>query len=1144
MAERSQLIQHIESFVDSATSPTQQSASVDAVASLLKNDTITIQQLVIEMDLYLTTTDNILRARGILFLAEVLSRLASKPLDNATIHSLIGFFTARLSDWRALRGALVGCLALVKRKNVVDMVSGKDARELADSYLENLEVQSLGQHDRKLSFELLQCLLDLYPEELAELGDHLVYGVCAAIDGEKDPQCLMLAFHIVEVLAGLFPNPAGPIASIAEDLFDILGRYFPVHYTHPKSEEVDVSRDDLSRALMLAFSSSPFFEPFSIPLLLEKLSSSLPLAKVDSLKYLRYCTVKYGPPRMGKHAEAIWDSLKNAIQNLPPEPVLYSALDSPDHLGFQENEIAIEALLLVQNVVLQPDNVFLDLILADKDINGIINSIHSFGIYKDIPLDSKQQLLAVGRIIYIIAKTSAPSCNKVLEGIFVRLLDILGIPLNGSIGVCFTPDTSSPRLSFGPLYLSIQIIAACRDLALASTGLASPRISANETWFQMLSSISSSMVKVFTSILVKSSDEEYSDLDVSLGVKGLQLLATFPGDSLLVSKSEFEKILMTLVSVITTNFSIKLLWKLALKALLQIGSFIDSYHESEKSLSYITIVVQRILSLMSMDDHSMPLSLILEAISDISTTGPTSLMIIAQVMGETIASKFSEVYVDGDLKLAGKLVLLLECYSNKLLPLINKLGGGEGFLYRFTVDIWELIEKATAVNVGIKTEELLNATLLVFKLAIASCSEEDQCVIVEKACRVTFLSEFCSQLQSMSVLMPMELGGSPFRDLDVFAPRDEWILSLFAAVIIALRPETNIPNPKAILQIFMAALLKGHIPSAQALGSLVNKMHGKDSKMETSSDFSLEDALELIFKMSLWSSSDNVCLMSNKIGETGEICVDAEKRVLLQVHFITGLAWIGKGLLMRGHEKIKDITMIFLQCLLSSSEVGDSLQKQDSLDDRDNVDLLSLMRSAADAFHILMADSEDCLNKRFHATVRPLYKQRLFSTLSPALLSFITKSHSSMTRSMLYRAFGHIISDAPLVAVLSETKKLVRVLLDAISVLSEDILNKDIIYSLLLVLSGILMDKSGQDIIVENAHFIISCLIKLVSYPHKMLVRETAIQCLVAMSGMAHSRIYPMRTQVLRAVSKVLDDPKRVVRQEAVRCRQAWASIA
>lgn len=203
-----------------------------------------------------------------------------------------------------------------------------------------------------------------------------------------------------------------------------------------------------------------------------------------------------------------------------------------------------------------------------------------------------------------------------------------------------------------------------------------------------------------------------------------------------------------------------------------------------------------------------------------------------------------------------------------------------------------------------------------------------------------------------------------------------------------------------------------------------------------------------------------------------------------------------------------------------------------------------LAKSAADAFHVLVSDSEDCLNKTFHATVRPLYKQRFFSTVMPILLSEVKNTQSHTVRSMFYRAIGHVISNTPLAAVLTETKKLLPVLLDVISVLSEDIHNKDMIYNLLLVFSGLLMDKRGQDIAVENAHVIINCMTGLLSYPHKMLVRETAIQCLVAVSGMPHTRIYPMRIQVLRALSKVLDDPKRTVRQEAVRCHQAWSSIA
>lgn len=106
-----------------------------------------------------------------------------------------------------------------------------------------------------------------------------------------------------------------------------------------------------------------------------------------------------------------------------------------------------------------------------------------------------------------------------------------------------------------------------------------------------------------------------------------------------------------------------------------------------------------------------------------------------------------------------------------------------------------------------------------------------------------------------------------------------------------------------------------------------------------------------------------------------------------------------------------------------------------------------------------------------------------FKALLPKLLPYF--------RSMLFRASAHLISNAPLIVILSEAKKVIKnnklhfmapfeylgphscditikflqlmpVLLDGLSLLSEDILDKDKLYSLLLVLSGILTDKNGN----------------------------------------------------------------------------------
>ncbi|GKV36613.1 hypothetical protein SLEP1_g44724 [Rubroshorea leprosula] len=1142
MADASQLTRHIETFVDPSHSVTQQVASVSTIASLIKNDKLTLEKLVREMEMYLTTTDNTIRARGILLLGEVLAHLASKPLDDSTIHSLIGFFADRLADWMALRGALVGCLALLRRKSAGGMVSGTDAKAVAQSYLQNLQVQSLGQYDRKLCFEILECLLERYANAVASLGDLLIYGICEAIDEERDPHCLMLTFHIVKVLPQLFPDPSGPLASSAHDVFEILSRYFPIHFTHPKDEGIDVKRDDLSKALMLAFSSTPVFEPFAIPLLLEKLSSSLPSAKVDSLKYLSDCVVKYGAERIAKHGGAIWSTLKDTLYT-SDENVFSFGPVSLQGLGCQENEIAIEALGLLQKLIVQNHTLFFGLIVADEDINKVFKTIASYKNYNEIPTETRRKLYAVGRILYVSAKASTITCNRVFEIFLPRLIGSLGISVRDSSEQCSLSeiDMMSKGCNHGALYLCIELLQACKDLIGSSEELAAS-VSTKETCCCLLQSFSSSLTEVFSSIST-STNEGTHDADIYLGVKGLQILATFPGGYFPVALSVFEKILQTFVSIIITYWSKTLQWKLALKALVDIGLFIERFHETEKRESYMGIVVERALA--SLNDFGMPFSLKLEAVSDIGTSGQNYMLKIVQGLEEAICANLSDVYVHGKSSSADIAAQLLQCYSDKVVPWIHGTGGFEEILLRFTFNIWSQIENTMAFNVQIEQKGLLDVMMKAMKLAVASCSEESQNKIIQKGFIVL------SSCTSFPLKEPFQQKAIQLiKDDDNISSRDEWILSLFASVIISVHPLAQNPNLKAILYLFMTTHLKGSVPSAQALGSLVNKLGQRSNAVQISSDYTLEEVIDIIFNSTLWSFHDNCSLGTddelingNKIGLI-DLCHGAVSSTL-QIQAINGLAWIGKGLIMQGHEKVRDITMVFLECLQSNgrtsilpSEEGISGQSHDE----DSYS--SVMKHAADAFQILMGDHEACLSREFHAVIRPLYKQRFFSTMMPILQSLMLKSDSSFSRPLLFRVFAHIIINTPLMVVLSDSTKLIPMILNGLSTLSNNILDKDVLYGLLLVLSGILMDKNGQETVSDSAHIIINCLVGLIGYPHMMLVRETAIQCLLALAGLPRTRIYPMRAQVLQPISKALDDPKRAVREEAVRCRQAWASIA
>ncbi|KMZ59884.1 hypothetical protein ZOSMA_643G00060 [Zostera marina] len=87
-------IPYVESFVSSPTS--LNADDITAVSKLVNTGFLCLEDLVKDMELYLTSTDHFIRNRGVTLLAEVVGHLQSKPLSSTTIHSLINYFSLRL----------------------------------------------------------------------------------------------------------------------------------------------------------------------------------------------------------------------------------------------------------------------------------------------------------------------------------------------------------------------------------------------------------------------------------------------------------------------------------------------------------------------------------------------------------------------------------------------------------------------------------------------------------------------------------------------------------------------------------------------------------------------------------------------------------------------------------------------------------------------------------------------------------------------------------------------------------------------------------------------------------------------------------------------------------------------------------------
>lgn len=69
---------------------------------------------------------------------------------------------------------------------------------------------------------------------------------------------------------------------------------------------------------------------------------------------------------------------------------------------------------------------------------------------------------------------------------------------------------------------------------------------------------------------------------------------------------------------------------------------------------------------------------------------------------------------------------------------------------------------------------------------------------------------------------------------------------------------------------------------------------------------------------------------------------------------------------------------------------------------------------------------------------------------------------------------------------------------------------------------------------------LVPALLANAAYSQDSGVRAAALSCLAAMMQLPYPLLHPHRSEVLRALAAAVDDPKRAVRAQAARCRQAW----
>lgn len=219
---------------------------------------------------------------------------------------------------------------------------------------------------------------------------------------------------------------------------------------------------------------------------------------------------------MANHARAIWSLLKDATSTYLEEPVFSFTAATVVGVAFQNNEIVIEALSLLQQLIMQNTGLLVSLIIDDEDVNMVFNSIACHEKYNAIPAKEKQKLHVIGRILYVTAKASFTSCNLVFQSFFSRM-ETLGFSIK-KVDSLPNDDILPPqKVKFGVLYLCIELLAGCWDLIAVSEKPVLHHDFEHETFCTILNSCSSLLFNAFGSVFALSADDHPLDPDIYIG---------------------------------------------------------------------------------------------------------------------------------------------------------------------------------------------------------------------------------------------------------------------------------------------------------------------------------------------------------------------------------------------------------------------------------------------------------------------------------------------------------------------------------------------------------------------------------------------------------------------------------------------------
>ncbi|XP_063979262.1 MMS19 nucleotide excision repair protein homolog [Diachasmimorpha longicaudata] len=313
-------------------------------------------EVVEQLGEFLTSTDVSLRENGVRSLSTIIQKLPPDFLTHQEVDLLTSFYCDRLKDHHSvIPSVILGILSIVQMKNLPVDAPGRLVHNLS----QHVRCQSELQATRKNIYHIFQILLDRRIDVLTALGPDFVYIVISSMDGESDPRNLLLLFEILPKFIKEFP-----LGHLTEEMFEVIACYFPIDFTSREKEGKGITREDFARGLERCLSAIPSFSDFCIPLVLEKLGSSLKTAKLDSLSLLSTSCSTFGIDGLKNHLDEMWIPLRREVMPGIDEDVREKALQAITDVSRVLSEDPIVTEKFVGKILTDTKSFFCDVQLS------------------------------------------------------------------------------------------------------------------------------------------------------------------------------------------------------------------------------------------------------------------------------------------------------------------------------------------------------------------------------------------------------------------------------------------------------------------------------------------------------------------------------------------------------------------------------------------------------------------------------------------------------------------------------------------------------------------------------------------------------------------------------------------------------------